>query len=156
MRHHILPTPLHALALVVGFGCAGCSGDPAANAVGDDPAHAGTVDLEAQLGDTVRLGVGDVLRIARTDFRLGFERVVRDYRCALDVRCVWAGDAEVLVRVVVAGTDDRRVLHLYGDPRSVRVAGFRVEVVELLPYPLNRPLADPAPPTIDVTVTAAP
>ena len=151
MKHRFPPVATPAVAAILSTLVAACSGDPAGSAATKDPSVTAGADLEAQLGDTVRLGVGDAVRVEGTDLRVTFVRLIRDYRCALDVVCFWSGDAEVLVRLE-AEAEDLHVFHVYGG-RFARVGDLEVELVELLPYPIHDPLEDPPPPTIDVTVT---
>ena len=107
------------LALVV-LATAGCdSSDP------DTARSQVEADLSLELGDTAR---ADGLEIT-------FESVVQDSRCPEDVVCVWAGLAQVALRL--DGTVDTL---LVTDPElapgAVAQRGdVRVRAVDLLPYP---------------------
>lgn len=79
---------LFALALLAG--CASAAQDPAPQA--DPPASP-----DAGKAVIVQLNVG-ASETLTDGSRLTYLQLVNDSRCAPDVQCVWAGDAEILLR----------------------------------------------------------
>lgn len=64
--------------------------------------------------------------------RLRYERLVNDSRCAPDVQCVWAGDAEVAFEWTSAsGTRKSFSLHTGIEPRQQALDGHRLVLVAL-------------------------
>ena len=64
--------------------------------------------------------------------RLRYERLVNDSRCAPDVQCVWAGDAEVAFEWMPAnGNRTSFSLHTGVDPRQQSLGAYRLVLVSL-------------------------
>lgn len=82
------------LALALLTGCASASQDPA-----PAPSPAADAPAQAAAGEVriLMLGVGESAALADGS-RLTYRQLVNDSRCAPDVQCVWAGDAEILLR----------------------------------------------------------
>jgi hypothetical protein len=108
---------------------AGCTepADPAAN-----------LDLH-RLPTTVTLSLGQTVEVAGTV--VGFEGVNSDSRCASDLICVWAGNAEVRITIgpaVGEGPTYLVTLNTTLEPRnSDEVHGLVVTLVNLLPNPVS-------------------
>lgn len=88
---------------------------------------------QAQVGDTIRLPAGGMARIG-TSTVVAFRRVEADSRCAIDVTCVWAGDAAVRIEL----TNDRRswtpaTLHSSLEPKTVEFADYVFRLLEVAP-----------------------
>jgi hypothetical protein len=80
---------LLTLALLAGCASAAQEASPPAAA---PPAETATDGMH-----TVILGVGESATLADGS-RLTYRQLVNDSRCAPDVQCIWAGDAEILLR----------------------------------------------------------
>ena len=102
--------------------------------------------------DTPRI-VDDTLHIA-----LGAERVadggrlairflerVSDDRCPANAICIWAGDARVRLAVRSGGSSTESVIGMNLEPKAIIVAGYRITVAELSPYPGLHGEGDPQP-----------
>ena len=84
----------------------------------------------------VTLRVGDAVRVGGRDpLTVTFRRVAEDSRCAVDVQCVWAGDAEVELRIARAGREAGTTLHTTLEPQQVEYDGWVVRLVALAPAP---------------------
>ena len=101
----------------------------------------------------VVLAPGERVFVEDANFRIEFFEVTADSRCALDVMCVWAGDATVHVGLSDVGSD-RYELHT-GDPTRTTVTrrGFVVHLVELQPYPASTRTIAPAEYRVTLRVT---
>ena len=100
-------------------------------------------DEKSPLGPTVplngrfTLAPGEWAYIEDTSFRLEFLRVSGDSRCPGDAVCIHGGDAVVHVRVT-GGESAEYELHTGDLSRAAaRHAGFRIELVDLQPYPFS-------------------
>jgi hypothetical protein len=98
-----------------------------------DPTEAAVV---SQVGQTFDLRPGQTARVGSDGLLVGFRGVAADSRCATDVQCVWAGDAEVRIPVTVGRADwTSLALHTGVEPRSASFRTWRITVVDLKPAP---------------------
>lgn len=92
---------------------------------------------QSEAADSVKVRVGQTIVVEA--IRVRFSNVESDSRCASDVVCVWAGDA--IANFVVEQNCECRSpafelkLHTTLEPKSGSAYGFRVELLELAPYP---------------------
>jgi hypothetical protein len=98
------------------------------------------VRLDVQkLPATVTIAEGRSVEVSGTI--IGFDGVTSDSRCASDVVCVWAGNAELRITIGPAvGHGPVRLLTLNTnlEPRtSEEVHGFILAVVDLQPVPVS-------------------
>jgi hypothetical protein len=100
-------------------------------------------DEQSPVGPTVplnqqfTLAPGESASIENTAIRIEFMRVSGDSRCPADAVCIQGGDARVEVRVT-NGSSTRYDLHTGDQSRAaVTHAGFRIELVQLQPYPFS-------------------
>ena len=94
---------------------------------------------QSEAADSVKVRVGQTIVVE--GIRVRFSDVESDSRCASDVVCVWAGDA-VANFVVEQNCECRSAafelkLHTTLEPKSGAAYGFRVELLELTPYPIT-------------------
>lgn len=79
--------------------------------------------------DTRKLRVGQTVWFDRL-LGVTFVKVLSDSRCPINARCIWAGDAEVLLRVQVGLQKARFVtLHTYLDPKYAVVSALPAGVI---------------------------
>ena len=148
-----VPT-LH-LALLATSALLGCGAGLTDPGTTPDPDPSVTEETYAAVGDTVRLDVGASVTFQPMGVQVTFLRLVDDSRCPVGVTCVWEGDAEVEIRVSIDGDTRLTRLHTTLEPRAVTLGANALQLVDVLPYPIDDPLADPALPTIVVTLGAA-
>jgi hypothetical protein len=125
-------TPMRAKPIAVLIALlAGCAQPPASPEEATRAVHA-----EAALDEPFRLAIGETARLNGGALLVTFRSVAADSRCPLDAVCVWEGDAAIRVEVVVPGAAaTAHELHTTLQPRAVEVGGYRVELLELQPYP---------------------
>jgi hypothetical protein len=116
------------LCLLVLLGCASPShpGDP------------GTVNrgVQVQPGRQFDLAVGQEAQVHGTGITVRFDSVTEDSRCAVDVQCVWAGNAVVRLGLSTPGKPGTTVsLNTTLDPKTVSFEGYRVSLAGLKPQP---------------------
>lgn len=89
------------------------------------------------LNQRFTLAPGERAVIRNTPIAVEFLRVSGDSRCPADVICIQGGDALVQVRVDGGGSAEYD-LHTGDQSRaSVTHAGYRIELLELQPYPFS-------------------
>ena len=82
-------------------------------------------------GHEYQLGPGQEVTLGGAG-RLRYERLVNDSRCAPDVQCVWAGDAELAFEWTPAdGSRKSFSLHTGVDPRQQSLGAYRLVLVSL-------------------------
>lgn len=119
-----------------------CGSDVVAPGPGPDLAL--QTEQLAPLGDSVTLEVGQTAIFDDRGVAVTFVRLVEDSRCPIGVTCVWEGDAAVLVRVDTDAESTEEVLHTTLDPRTATIGAFVIELLEVLPHPVDGVLTDPA------------
>jgi hypothetical protein len=108
-----------------------------------------TVPLNQQF----TLAPGESASIENTSLGVEFMRVSGDSRCPADAICIQGGDALVEVRVRNGGAAEYE-LHTGDQSRAaVTHAGFRIELVQLQPYPFSSRTIQPGEYRATLTVT---
>lgn len=114
--------------VVAGLALAGCGGGGMPDGV-SGPAR------QVTSPDEIRLAVGEEVRVDGL-LSIRFIGVPADSRCAATVLCVWQGDAAVEIHSSVGeGPSSPDTLHTALDPKSVAVAGYRITLLDVVPYP---------------------
>lgn len=85
---------------------------------------------EVSLDKAFDLRAGETAVVTPDGFRISFQEVGGDSRCAVDVVCVWEGDAEVVLQ---AGTtlEDRETVTLHTSGSFQTSATLHGHVIEL-------------------------
>jgi hypothetical protein len=95
-------------------------------------------------GEPQEVRVGASVPVAGSKTVITFERVSSDSRCPADAKCIWAGDAVVVLQVSGEG-DGAATLELHANPRFAQQGeahGVRVTLERLEPYPTTeRPVS---------------
>jgi hypothetical protein len=95
-------------------------------------------------GQPQAVRVGASVSVAGSRSVITFERVSGDSRCPSDAKCIWEGDAVVVLRVSGEG-DDSATLELHANARFAQQGeahGVRVTLERLEPYPsTERPVS---------------
>jgi len=107
--------------------CSSSSSEP----LNPDPEAAAVV---AEMGQTFELRPGQTARVGTGGLVVGFRGVAADSRCAVDVTCVWSGDAELRLQVTVGRMAwTSLALHTHVEPRSGTFRDRTITVVALRP-----------------------
>lgn len=72
---------------------------------------------------------------ARGGIRVKFLELVDDSRCPRDTTCIWAGNAQIKVRVKKNGRSKVLVLNSNIEPKSAAFGGYTFRLVKLTPEP---------------------
>jgi hypothetical protein len=98
-------------------------------------ATCGRSPTEVALNEEFELGLGQSVRVAGHSTVLTFERVREDSRCPVDVTCVWAGNAVVVLRVGRDQPTTAVELNTTLEPNHAAVEGMELELRSLEPSP---------------------
>lgn len=97
----------------------------------------------ARVGREFRLRAGRVVTLDGGGLRVRFARVGSDSRCPVDVNCVWAGNAEVLIEAGGRSWRGKTTLRLNTSasperPGEGRYGRYTLKLVSLSPQPRSR------------------
>ncbi len=119
---------LALLSFLLAVGLAGCGSSTPSDQIPDSALLPAFREILLKYGDDIRLD-GSVLR-------LSFGEVLEDSRCPVDVTCVWAGNAKVVIGIAAGmGPTHALTLNTNLEPRFVVWSGIRVTLLELTPAP---------------------
>lgn len=94
------------------------------------PEH--SIDLKKNDSITAAIKFKESLKI-NEEFSISFIGVNADSRCPVDVICVWAGDAEIVLQITKQNFDKNFILHSYLFPRSVVLDNYEIELINVFP-----------------------
>lgn len=98
-----------------------------------------TSPQNVSLDEEFELAPSQIAIVGDTGLTLAFERVRSDSRCAVDVQCVWEGDAVVALTAAQPGHDTAALeLHTTtsgGGQREARYGDFVITLTALAPQP---------------------
>ena len=94
------------------------------------------VENKLMLNDTLTIAYQDTLRNADENRWLTFSSLVQDSRCAINVVCIWEGNAEISFTFFNGAKNASFNLNthpMFG--RDTTVLGFDFSLIEVDPYP---------------------
>lgn len=99
-----------------------------------------TYPVEGSAQNTIRLSEGQNIFLKDKQMNVTFKKVVQDSRCAMNARCIWAGNATIEIELMGAATRPQKFLLTIGDLRagkvkSVNFNSYTVSLENL--YPSN-------------------
>ena len=119
---------MKARVLVAAFAIGACSSaGNGANSPQSVPA--------ANVDDTVRISLGRVASTRDGGLTLIFVRKVAESRCAVNVVCVWQGDAAVRLRAESSTGAVEATIHTTLEPKSYEAGKYRISLLDVQPYP---------------------
>lgn len=104
-----------------------------------------TAGAQKRVGEPFQLGVGESVIIADAGFSVGFDHVVSDSRCPLNVDCIWEGNASARTWAEIPRTD-RTFFDLNTNPQfrgEASFVGFIVRLLGVTPHPFDGVIIDP-------------
>jgi|GEM_PF-4740749 len=112
----------------------------------------------ARLGQPFQLVIGATMLLPEAGFALRFDQVLDDSRCAVNVECLWSGDATIVLQARRGTTSDQWERTIVPDPGKratvgrtpIPYQGYLIEIQRLDPYPAR---AHDAIPLSDYAVT---
>lgn len=97
----------------------------------------GQLDDSNNSKDVITIGINDVCRNDQYNFTLQIDSVLSDSRCAYGAECIWAGNAEVRMKLIV----NNFYKHLFNlnTLQSFRqdtvIRGINITLIDLFPHP---------------------
>ena len=109
-------------------------------------------------GREFTIALGQRVRLAEANLTIGFDTVTSDSRCPINMECIAAGNAEVVLALhpgpIAVEPPDRIVTLNTGlEPRAIPVDGYRLQLIRLDPQPIA---GEPLPEPYRVTLLLAP
>jgi hypothetical protein len=94
------------------------------------------VALAAQMNQPFTVKIGDVATVAGQGLDVTFEALVADSRCPRGAQCIRAGEAVIRITIRKASeTPQAFELRTTAGSDAVEQAGYRVQLVSVMPYP---------------------
>jgi hypothetical protein len=94
--------------------------------------------VQAELNVPFSLSAGQTAVLAQEKLSVKFVGVIEDTRCRIDMECISAGDATMVVQAEEDGKPSMILsLTLYGGPQGVAYETFAIHVKQLMPYPVS-------------------
>lgn len=96
-------------------------------------------DKDEQTGREVKVEKGREVELKDEKLKIKFVSLVSDSRCPKDVTCIWAGDAEILLKVRAKGK--AKFIHLHTSGRfdqATQFDGYVITLNSLEPYPTSK------------------
>lgn len=114
----------------------------------------GAIAVSARTTDTITLRVGEQTTVRKTKLAIRFEEVIEDSRCPMNARCVWAGNAQVKIRVAL-GKKAAKEFELNSTSRPVFVdyEGYRITYEHLTEKPTGMGVATAVRPSLRLSIT---
>lgn len=101
------------------------------------PTDTEQVAVKARLQERFTVGVGEIAEIQDESVRVRLDSVPEDSRCPQNAVCIWAGNARVRLTLTKSGAQQQQLeLNTTSEPKAASYLGYRVQLVELTPYPL--------------------
>jgi len=88
---------------------------------------------QRELGRAFAMKIGESIQL--NDLKLTFRSVEGDSRCPIDAVCVWAGDAEIALRIEQNGKAAVAALHTTLEPKKTDWNGYTIALVSVTPAP---------------------
>jgi hypothetical protein len=115
--------------------------------------HAPVAETGPALGERFSLRAGESASIRGEGAAITFERILTDSRCAVDVQCIWAGEARGAFRFEKRG-GPALSFELDTNREPVReVGGYQVSLLAVSPGPKSTVRIAPADYRVELSVT---
>ena len=104
----------------------------------------GRTEQTIQLNTEFQLGFGKEAVVDGSSLRIRFDTLLEDSRCPVDVQCVWAGNAKIVLRLEGDAREGVKLvtLNVLLEPRAARYGGFVIRFEGLDPAPHSQQKPD--------------
>jgi hypothetical protein len=96
---------------------------------------------EREIGRAFEMKIGETISVG--ELRLTFRSVEGDSRCPIDAICVWAGDAEIALKIEQGSQTAVAALHTMLEPKKTDWNGYTVALVSVSPSRNSTSSIDP-------------
>lgn len=94
------------------------------------------VGVEAQTAPQASVRVGKEKKVARTNLKIKFVKLVEDSRCPTDANCIWAGSAKIQIKVTgKRGASKTFEINTGIAPQTATFEGYEIKLTDLTPKP---------------------
>ncbi|KAF0151220.1 MAG: hypothetical protein FD143_2159 [Ignavibacteria bacterium] len=97
------------------------------------PSHS-SIDITKDSPKEAALKIGESV-LLNNEMLITFTGVGADSRCPIDVICVWAGDAEIKLKLRKGNLEREVILHTGLLPNSALFDGYEIYLASVLPFP---------------------
>jgi hypothetical protein len=97
--------------------------------------------FEREIGRAFEMKIGETISVG--ELRLTFRSVEGDSRCPIDAICVWAGDAEIALRIEQGSQAAVAALHTVLEPKKTEWNGYTIALVSVSPARSSTSPIDP-------------
>src|SRR5690349_7035145 len=131
-------TPMRHLTIaVVTAVLAACSSNSTTGS--DTQIQSSQTVTQREVGKAFEMKIGESFAI--NDLKLTFRSVEGDSRCPIDAVCVWAGDAEIALKIDQGSQSAVASLHTMLEPKKTVWNGYTISLVTLTPVrQANKPV----------------
>jgi hypothetical protein len=98
--------------------------------------------VSREIGRAFEMKIGETISVG--ELRLTFRSVESDSRCPIDAVCVWAGDAEIALKIEQGAQAGVAALHTMLEPKKTEWNGYTVSLVSVAPSRSASSSIDPA------------
>ena len=86
---------------------------------------------QREIGRAFEMKIGETIAVG--ELRLTFRGVEADSRCPIDAVCVWAGDAEIALKIEQGSQAAVAALHTMLEPKKTEWNGYTIALVSVQP-----------------------
>jgi hypothetical protein len=97
--------------------------------------------VQREIGRAFDMKIGETIGVG--ELRLTFRSVEGDSRCPIDAVCVWAGDAEIALRIEQGSQAAVAALHTMLEPKKTEWNGYTIQLVSVQPARSSSAPTDP-------------
>ena len=130
----------HITAAFLIAAVAACSGST--TSPGGATAQTNQPAVQREIGRAFDIKIGETIAVG--ELKLTFQRVEGDSRCPIDAVCVWAGDAEIALRIEQGSQAAVAALHTTLEPKQTIWNGYTIQFVSLAPSQSSASPIDPS------------
>ena len=87
--------------------------------------------VDPKLGEQFDLKLGQQVTVQNEGLTIKFKTVDNDSRCPEDAKCVWTGNA----RVIIVVSETEIILNTNSDPKQATYSSYTMRLITLSPYP---------------------
>ena len=127
-------------ALLITAALAACSSSTSTGT--DAKAQTSQTVTQREIGEAFDMKIGETITVG--DLRLTFRSVEGDSRCPIDAICVWAGDAEIALKIEQGSQAAVAALHTTLEPKKTEWNGYTISLVSVSPSRNSTTTVNPA------------
>jgi hypothetical protein len=90
-----------------------------------------TEQIQSDVGNPFDLKIGETVSIKNEQINFQFVNVPQDSRCPEGAMCIWAGNAEVIIKI----QDVQDTLNTSLNPKDIQYGPYTITLLKLSPYP---------------------